>query len=213
MNNEYFEQMVRQSAPSLITVAVALLLYHIIRRSTRALARLGQLTPIMALRLRMTARWVLVGSTTLIVLQQAGVFGQAWAVLSAVAAALAVGFVASWSVLSNATCALLLLVYRPFRVGDEIELLEPNGAVGVAGRVVDLNLLFTTVHESSDALVRVPNNLFVQKSSRVRRQGHAPDPTRDSKEPFFTITPGTRKAHSAASPEAAASPDSAAPRS
>jgi small-conductance mechanosensitive channel len=81
-------------------------------------------------------------------------------------------------------------------VGDEIELLEPDGKVGVTGRVVDLNLLYTTIHEASDAVVRVPNKVFVEKYSRVRRQGHAPDPRRDSQEPFFTITPGTRMAHS-----------------
>jgi small-conductance mechanosensitive channel len=190
--NELFEQTVRRSLPSVLTVAVALFLYYAVRRFTRALAQHGQITSVMALRLRMSARWLLMGSTALIVLQQMGVFDQAWAVLSAVAAALAVAFVASWSVLSNATCALLLLVYRPFRVGDEIELLEPDGTVGVAGRVVDLNLLFTTVHEASDAVVRVPNNLFVQKYARVRRQGRAPDPRRDSQAPFFTITPGTR---------------------
>jgi small-conductance mechanosensitive channel len=190
--NELVEQTVRQSLPSVLTVAVGLLLYYAVRRFTRTLARHGQITAIMALRLRMAARWLLVGSTALIVLQQAGVFDQAWAVLSAVVAALAVAFVASWSVLSNATCALLLLVYRPFRVGDEVELLESDGKVGVAGRVVDLNLLFTTLHEASDAVVRVPNNVFVQKYARVRRQGRAPDPTRDTKDPFFTITPGTR---------------------
>lgn len=192
MSRELFEQSVRHVFPSVVTIAVALLLYYVVRRSTRALAHHGQITSIMALRLRMAARWLLAGSTSLIVLQQTGVFGQAWAVLSAVVAALAVAFVASWSVLSNATCALLLLVYRPFRVGDEVELLEPDGKIGVSGRVVDLNLLFTTVHEASDAVVRVPNKVFVEKYARVRRQGHAPDPARDSKEPFFTITPGTR---------------------
>lgn len=192
MPKEMFENAVAHLAPSVITIAVALLLYWVVRRGTRVLAQHGQITAIMALRLRLTARWILIGSATLIVLQQTGVFGQAWAVLSAVVAALAVGFVASWSLLSNATCALVLLVYRPFRVGDEIELLEPNGVIGVAGRVVDLNLLFTTVLETTDAVVRVPNNVFVQKYSRVRRQGHAPDPARDTKEPFFTITPGTR---------------------
>jgi small-conductance mechanosensitive channel len=195
MDLSAFEQSVRQFAPSVLTVAVALGLYQLVRRSTRLLAQHDQLTPVMALRLRLTARWLLVASATLIVFQQTGVFGQAWAVLSAVMAAIAVGFVASWSVLSNATCALLLLVYRPFRVGDEIELLEPNGSVGVSGRVIDLNLLFTTLLEDGDAVVRIPNNLFVQKYSRVRREGHAPDPTRDSAAPFFTITPGTRVAY------------------
>lgn len=197
MSNEAFEQSVRQLAPSVITITVALLLYYVVRRSTRAVARRGQITNVMALRMRMSARWVLIGSTSLIVLQQTGVFNQAWALLSAVLAALAVAFVASWSVLSNATCALLLLVYRPFRVGDEIEVLEPDGRVGVAGRVVDLNLLYTTLHEPSDAVIRLPNKVFLEKYSRVRRRGRAPDPVRDSHEPFFTITPGTQMAHSA----------------
>jgi small-conductance mechanosensitive channel len=195
MTNALLEEWVRGIAPSVITIAVALLVYYVVRRSTRALARHGQITAVMALLMRRTVRWFLIGSTTLIVLQQTGIFAQAWALLSAVFAALAVAFVASWSVLNNVTCAMILLIYRPFRVGDEIELLEPDGKVGVAGRVVDLNLLYTTVHEASNAVVRVPNQVFVQKYSRVRRQGTAPDPTRDSKEPFFTITPGTRYAH------------------
>jgi small-conductance mechanosensitive channel len=190
-----FERLVRELTPCVFTIAVALFLYQIVRRSTRVLAQRGQLSSVMALRLRLTARWVLVTSSTLIVLQQTGVFGQAWAVLSAVIAAVAVGFIASWSVLSNATCALILLVYRPFRIGDEIDLLEPDGKVGVSGRVIDLNLLFTTLLEANDAVLRVPNNLFVQKYCRVRREGHAPDPSRDSSVPFFTITPGMRSAH------------------
>lgn len=195
MDLTVFERTVQQLAPAVLTVAAALGLYHLVRRSTRLLAQHGQLSPIMALRLRLSARWVLIGGTLLIVLQQIGVFGQAWAVLTAVLAAIAVGFVASWSVLSNATCALLLLVYRPFRVGDEVELLEPDGRVGVSGRVIDLNLLFTTLLDGGDAVVRIPNNLFVQKYSRVRREGHAPDPSRDSASPFFTITPGLRTAY------------------
>jgi small-conductance mechanosensitive channel len=145
----------------------------------------------MALRLRLAARWLLVGGTVLIVLQQLGVFRQAWAVLSAVVAALAVAFVASWSVLSNVTTALLLLIYRPFRVGDQVELLEPDGRVGVAGRVVDLNLFYTTLVEVGDAAVRIPNNAFVQKYCRVSRGGHAPNPAGDSVGPFFTLAPGT----------------------
>lgn len=195
MDLSAFEQSVRQLAPSVITVAAALAIYQLVRRSTRALAQHGQVSPLMALRLRISARWVLITGTTLIVFQQTGVFGQAWAVLSAVLAAIAVGFVASWSVLSNATCALILLVYRPFRVGDEIEMLEPDGRVGVSGRVIDLNLLFTTLLEEGDAVVRIPNNLFVQKYSRVRREGHAPDPSADTSTPFFTITPGMRQAY------------------
>lgn len=201
MNLSLVERVLWQFTMPVVTVAVALLLYQLVRRSTRLLAQRAQLSSVMALRLRLGARWLLAVGTTLVVLQQTGIFGQAWAVLSAVVAAIAVGFVASWSVLSNITCAFLLLVYRPFRVGDEVELLEPDGRIGVSGRIVDLNLFFTTMLAPGDALVRIPNNLFMQKYSRVRREGHAPDPSRDSAVPFFTITPGTRSAYAPPRPD------------
>jgi small-conductance mechanosensitive channel len=191
MDHQTLLELVHDSIASIVTVAVALLLYQGVRRSTRVLVMRGRLSDIMALRLRLVARWVLVLGTLLIVLQQTGVFREAWALLTAVATALAVGFVASWSVLSNATAALLLLVYQPFRVGDEVEIVENDGKVVVKGRVVDLNLFFTTVL-GEDSALRVPNNLFVQKYSRVRRAGRAPDPALDSAGPFFTLSPGGR---------------------
>ena len=55
--------------------------------------------------------------------------------------------------------------------------------------------IFAESNAGTDAVVRIPNNLFVQKYSRVRREGHAPDPSRDSSIPFFTITPGLFSAY------------------
>ena len=58
----------------------------------------------------------------LLILQQIGVsMNSVWAVLSAVVAMIAIGFVAVWSVLSNLLCTVMLLIFQPFRVGDEIE--------------------------------------------------------------------------------------------
>ena len=53
----------------------------------------------------------------------------------------AIGFVAVWSVLSNFLCTFMLVAFKPFSVGDEIEL----PADGVKGRVTDLTLIFTTL--------------------------------------------------------------------
>jgi small-conductance mechanosensitive channel len=39
--------------------------------------------------------------------------------------AVALGFVAAWSILSNATSAVLVLILRPFRIGDTVELMDP----------------------------------------------------------------------------------------
>ena len=135
-------------------------------------------------RLQLARRWALFVVAGLIVLQATGLFENAWALLSAVLATLAVGFVAAWSLLSNATSALLILAFRPFRSADAIELVEPSNGSVLGGRVTDMNLMYTTLEEKDEATGRsatlhVPNNLFFQKLVRVR------SPHEPSAEPFF----------------------------
>lgn len=87
-----------------------------------------------------------------------------WTALGAVAAMVAIGFVAVWSILSNALCTLIILVFRPFNIGDEVELPgEPT-----KGKVVDLTLIYTTLKSDDGALFQVPNNMFFQKVVKCR---------------------------------------------
>ncbi len=79
----------------------------------------------------------------------------------------AIGFVAVWSVLSNVLCTFVLIVMRPFGVGDEIELV----ASGLKGRVIDLNVLYTTLEVAPNETVLVPNNTFFQAPFK-RRMGN-----------------------------------------
>jgi small-conductance mechanosensitive channel len=85
-----------------------------------------------------------------------------WASLTAVLALVAVGFVAVWSVLSNAFCSVMLMVSRPFNVGDTIEI----PGEGWGGKVIDFNLIFTTLRDEQGVMLQVPNNLFFQKPIR-----------------------------------------------
>jgi small-conductance mechanosensitive channel len=82
------------------------------------------------------------------------------AVLGTILGLVAIGFVAVWSVLSNLLCAFVMVLFKPFAVGDEIEL---TGGDGVKGKVVDLSLIFTTLSVGKDATILVPNNLFFQR--------------------------------------------------
>lgn len=98
-----------------------------------------------------------------------GVFGfnlgGLWAMLATVLGMIAIGFVAVWSVLSNVLCTIIILLYRPFDVGDEIEIAgEP-----IQGKVAALNFLYTTLHTADGALLQIPNNLFFQKVIKRRR--------------------------------------------
>jgi small-conductance mechanosensitive channel len=70
--------------------------------------------------------------------------------------------------------SILLVVFAPFRIGDRIEIQDPNSEVREGGRVVDINLMFTTLIATEEVegeaplevVVRVPNNIFFQKYIR-----------------------------------------------
>lgn len=157
-----------------LTFLLALGLGMLVSRVLGALSRTGHLPPSMARRLGRVFWWTMGFVVVASVLQNTQLFEQAWAVLSAALVALAVGFVALWSVLSNAVCALLILSIRPFRMGDRVEILEPSDRKpGIVGRVCDLSLMFTTLEVEDEevddqrALLRVPNSIFFQKAMRV----------------------------------------------
>ena len=64
----------------------------------------------------------------------------------------------------------LIFSTRPFRLGDVIELIDTGDKPGIKGRVVDIQLVYTTLEdvmpENAGALLQVPNALFFQKSLR-----------------------------------------------
>ena len=64
---------------------------------------------------------------------------------------------------SNLTASFFLVLWRPFHVGQTVEILPEN----VKGRVVDRNLMFTTLSEDSGSVLQIPNSLFFQKIFRV----------------------------------------------
>ncbi|MNC61132.1 mechanosensitive channel MscS [compost metagenome] len=106
----------------------------------------------------------------LFVLERLGVSATVlWTALSGFVAVAAVAFFAMWSVLSNLLCAVLIFTVGPFRIGDVVELVDTLDKPGVKGRVIAINLLFTTLMEMPEAggaLVQVPNSQFFQKSVR-----------------------------------------------
>jgi small-conductance mechanosensitive channel len=86
-----------------------------------------------------------------------------WTVLISGAAVIGVGFLAVWTMVSNITASLFLTIWRPFHLGATIELLPEN----LKGRVIDRNMMFTTVRDDAGNILQIPNNLFFQKVFRV----------------------------------------------
>jgi small-conductance mechanosensitive channel len=112
-------------------------------------------------RVIIAALWTL---TVFIVLDIWGIgLGGVWAVLVGVVTIIGVGFIATWAMTSNFTASFFLVLWRPFHVGQTVELFPEN----LKGRVVDRNLMFTTLSEESGSVLQIPNSLFFQKIFRV----------------------------------------------
>ena len=172
---DWFDVLAPLAEAVLITLAAWLLMRmakQLIRRLTRAYALPLDVT---ALFLRLTGVLVY-GGALLWALERFGVSGAVlWAAFTGFATVAAVAFFAAWSVLSNLFCALLIYVTRAFRIGDVVELLEPGEKPVMKGRVVDINLVYTTLQESGSAedgtRLQLPNSLFFQ---RALRRWHGP---------------------------------------
>ena len=178
----------RELGAGVIIVLVALLISRVLRRVIHTLQESRSLSNNMGKRLQTFRQRVIVTVTLLVLMQVAGVFDNAWAFISTALLTVALGFVAAWSILSNATAAVLVLILRPFRIGDTVELMDPTGEP-MGGKVTDMNLMFTTLTlppEEGDSpdrpmLLNVPNNLFFQRVLRTRSR-HKPD----SRAAFFS---------------------------
>jgi small-conductance mechanosensitive channel len=160
---------------SLLAALVCIVVYALLCRGIRRLTSKGFLDDQLRVILGTIIKWLLVAIVILLTL---GFFGVSvhtlWAALSGILALVALGFVAVWSVLSNVLCSILLVIFAPFRVGDDIEIQEPTASFSLRGRVTGMNMLFTTLEldgndEASDKeIMHVPNNIFFQKYVRCK---------------------------------------------
>ena len=163
----------------------AWLLQYMLRRLVNRLDRRYQLPQELTMTLKGLLRWTLMMAAMMMVLERMGVSATVlWTAFTGFATVGAVAFFAAWSVLSNLFCALLIFTVGPFRVGDTIELLDTGDKPGARGRVVDINLLYTTLEDSlsdgSGTLLQIPNSLIFQRVVRRWKAGQPVPPVLDA---------------------------------
>jgi small-conductance mechanosensitive channel len=169
--NDFAAWLARYNVNLLATIGVVIgafvlsyLLKRPLRDSLRELAprlRLPYETVLTTTRFLIGALWVL---AAMLVLEIWGVsVGGLWTVLVSAATIVGVGFLATWTMISNITASFFIAFWRPFRLGDTVEMLPEN----LSGRVIDINLMFIVVRENGGAVIQIPNNLFFQKMFRV----------------------------------------------
>ena len=155
----------------LLILVVAMLLQYLLRRLIKRVGNHYALPRELLVPLSALLRWTILASALLLILERLGVSATVlWTAFTGFATVGAVAFFAAWSVLSNLFCALLIYTVGPFRVGDTIELLDTAEKPGARGRVLDINLLYTTLEDSTvgaaGSLLQIPNALIFQRVVR-----------------------------------------------
>lgn len=132
----------------------------------RALDRVGKFDETLKPFLANLARWLVLVFVIVAVLNQFGV--QTTSVIAVLGAAgLAVGL-ALQGTLSNVAAGVMLLVLRPFKVGDFID------AEGLSGTVVEIGLFTTELKTGAGIYIMAPNSAVWNKSI----QNFSRNPTR-----------------------------------
>ncbi len=160
----------------LLILVVAWLLRLLTRRLLARVGRHYTLPAQIEMAIRRLSNFIIGAVALVAILQALNVQASVlWTAFTGFAAVGAVAFFAAWSVLSNIFCTFLIFTTRPFRLGDQIELLENGEKPGLKGVVTDINLIYTTLHEvggpSEGTLMQIPNSLFFQRGLRRWRGG------------------------------------------
>ena len=171
-----------------LIVVVAWLVQRLLRKLLNGMAERYDLPHALLVPAIGVIRWLIFSAALLLVLERLGVSATVlWSAFTGFATVGAVAFFAAWSVLSNLFCALLIFTVGPFRVGDIIELLDTAEKPGAKGRVVDINLLYTTLEDfnspSGQSLLQIPNALVFQRVLRRWREGDPGAPVAPSAAP------------------------------
>jgi small-conductance mechanosensitive channel len=156
----------------LTIVVLAWLLRKVVIALINRLKRRPDVPDELIMGLRRTTTFVITAAALLMILEGLGVSATVlWTAFTGFAAVAAVAFFAAWSVLSNIFCTFLLVMTRPFRLHDQVELLESGDKPGLRGQVTDVNLIYTTLRENTPegeptSVLRIPNSLFFQRALR-----------------------------------------------
>ncbi len=173
---EWWDAAVERAIVVGIVALAAIVVLRMGRRLILGIQRSRNLPDAAVLPIRRFLRVTILILALLIALQLVGVpMTTVWTAVSGLLALIAIGFIAVWSVLSNAMCSFLLMIFKPFRIGDMVEIIDTAAGPNVGGRVTDVTLMFVVLREEAGegdggpaSLIQVPNNIFFQKTIRRR---------------------------------------------
>lgn len=81
--------------------------------------------------------------------------------VSSIFAVIGVALFAQWSILSNITAGVILFFSTPFRIGDEIHILDKDTPITAV--IENISTFHTYLRTKEGESIVIPNSLFLQK--------------------------------------------------
>jgi small-conductance mechanosensitive channel len=88
--------------------------------------------------------------------------------VSSIFAVIGVALFAQWSLLSNVTASIILFFSTPFRIGDDIRILDKDTPIDAT--IENISAFHTYLRTAEGESIVIPNSLFLQKIVSVGKQ-------------------------------------------
>jgi len=164
--------------PQIIATGIAILLLYlskyIIRKLIQKYGLLWQKTEIRMIKMRQVISIILNVLFIIIITIIWGVEPHNLLIgLSSVFAVIGVAFFAQWSILSNITAGIIMFFNAPFRIGDQIRIVDKD--LPIEAVIENIHAFYTHIRTKENELIVIPNNLFLQKMVSIKENGRIID--------------------------------------
>ncbi|MBU2946818.1 mechanosensitive ion channel domain-containing protein [Zobellia uliginosa] len=165
-----------------ITFGLLLILKFITDKTIR---KIGRISDIVEARTLLITKY----ASMLLTLIGFGVISFIWGVnfrevglvFSSVFAVIGVALFASWSILSNITAGVILFFSFPFKIGDQVKILDKDIESQEPFLIEDIRAFHVSLRKSNGELLIYPNNLMMQKAViLIYHSEDIPDGTEDA---------------------------------
>ncbi|HCZ9282319.1 TPA: mechanosensitive ion channel family protein, partial [Vibrio alginolyticus] len=102
-------------------------------------------------------------------------YGDVSLFLSSIFAVLGVAFIAQWSILSNITASFLIFFVFPYRVGDQIKVVDKDE--DICGEIQEISMFHVLIKHDNGNLITYPNNQILQKAV-LKLAKNKPEPSK-----------------------------------
>jgi small-conductance mechanosensitive channel len=85
--------------------------------------------------------------------------------ISSIFTVVGVAAFAQWSLLSNITAGIILFFSFPFKIGDNIRILDKD--YPISGEIIDIKAFYVLLKTDEGEMVTYPNNILMQKGIAV----------------------------------------------